>query len=116
MSKYLICGVPKEGFWRCGEFWPYEGKEVCEDALSDDTWQRLEAERNITITLVDGACDDSSDGISHIFAQLGEDDFTKEGNPRVASVEKLLGRDVSKDEVAEAWEAYQASRADGGDE
>lgn len=33
-------------------------------------------------------------------------DFTKGGNPKVASVEALLGYDVSAAEVANAWDVY----------
>lgn len=35
------------------------------------------------------------------------DDFTGGGLPRVSSVEKILGRDVTADEVKAAWENLQ---------
>ena len=44
-----------------------------------------------------------------IIAELGEDDFTKSGTPKVSSVEALFGEKVSSDDVAKAWEIYRAS-------
>lgn len=108
MSKVLICGVPKDGFWRCKKFWPHDGEIVDTAKFTEADMKRLAEEPLLVIKPYSEP--EAVEDIKHIFEQLGEDDFTKQGRPKVAAVAKLLGHDVSAEELEEAWEAYTKSQ------
>jgi len=56
-----------------------------------------------------GETDDLHKSILKIIPDLDKDaDFTQAGTPKVASVSKLLGKDVSSDDIHLAWTEYQS--------
>ncbi|WP_319778441.1 hypothetical protein [Maridesulfovibrio sp.] len=60
-----------------------------------------------------GETDDLHQSILKVIPDLDKDaDFTQAGTPKVASVSKLLGRDVSSDDIHLAWAEYQSKDAE----
>lgn len=56
-----------------------------------------------------GETDDLYKSILKVIPDLDKDaDFTQAGTPKVASVSKLLSRDVSSDDIHLAWAEYQS--------
>ncbi|MFW5499594.1 MULTISPECIES: hypothetical protein [unclassified Maridesulfovibrio] len=57
--------------------------------------------------------DDLHKSILKVIPDLDKDaDFTQAGTPKVASVSKLLGMDVSSDDIHLAWAEYQSKDAE----
>lgn len=48
-DTFIIRAKSKAGFYRCGKFWPFEGRTVQADQLSDTEIKRLKAERNLIV-------------------------------------------------------------------
>jgi len=49
MAKIMISAKPDKGFWRCGTFFPKDGKEVAKEDFTDAQWEVLKAEPNLTV-------------------------------------------------------------------
>lgn len=48
-TSYRIRALSTQGFYRCGKFWPYEGREIAADQLSDKELTTLTAEKQLTV-------------------------------------------------------------------
>ncbi|MCW7552590.1 hypothetical protein NX722_07990 [Endozoicomonas gorgoniicola] len=48
-DTYHIRAKSKTGFYRCGKFWPHEGRTIKAEMLSDDQISQLKAETNLII-------------------------------------------------------------------
>ena len=48
-ESYFIRAKSKTGFYRCGKFWPHEGRKIKAAMLSDDQVSQLKAETNLII-------------------------------------------------------------------
>lgn len=72
-----------------------------------------EAAQMLRINAISAAVDSTGTDMlefADVFGRLGKDDLTKEGMPKVASVNAALGRKVTTEEVAAAWTAWQAAK------
>ncbi|KII14112.1 MULTISPECIES: HI1506-related protein [Phaeobacter] len=111
-KSYTISGVPKEGFCRCGTFFPNAGIPVNAEDFDADQWRRLKAEPNLRVALAEA--DPASDAaardaqIREAIKSLSPEDFQKDGKPKIDALFDLLGDDLGKITTAErnaAWDA-----------
>lgn len=49
VTGYRISAVAESGFFRCGKFFPHEGRDIAADQLSDNELATLRAEKNLTV-------------------------------------------------------------------
>ncbi|WP_330925247.1 HI1506-related protein [Candidatus Sororendozoicomonas aggregata] len=47
---YTISAVAEAGFYRCGLFFPHEGRQISGDDLSDKQLAQLKAEPNLVVS------------------------------------------------------------------
>ena len=51
-SYFIIRARAKTGFYRCGKFWPHEGRKIKAGLLSDDQIKQLKAEKHLIVEQV----------------------------------------------------------------
>ncbi|MGV6839989.1 MAG: HI1506-related protein [Planktomarina sp.] len=49
MAKIMISAKSEKGFWRCGTFFPKEGKHVEQSDFTQAQWDVLKAEPNLIV-------------------------------------------------------------------
>lgn len=117
-QKTKIAARKDTGFWRCGTHFPKAGKIVAQDDFTEDQWIILKNEPMLHVAPAgkeDIAMDEArAEAIAEIINSLGEDDFQRDGQPKVAAINTLMDEDAPKvtpQERAEVWAAIQAKKA-----
>ena len=102
----------RPGFRRGGMRHPAEASYKA-GHFSAEHLKLFEAEPNLVVTVDDGDGEASqeekpddpavvAERIKEAVSLLGENDFTKDGKPKIAALEEALGFDVSREEVEAA--------------
>lgn len=114
MSMYLISSTRPDGFFRCGTFFPREGRRVAGDAFTEAQWARLHAEPFLKIAPAPadtpGAEAETRAAIEEAITDLDASDYQQDGKPKVAALRDALPDTVQitaaiRDEVFEAMQA-----------
>ncbi|WP_296763023.1 HI1506-related protein [Sediminimonas sp.] len=114
MSMYLISSTRPDGFFRCGTFFPREGRRVAANAFSEAQWARLHAEPSLKIAPAPddtpGADAEARAAIAEAIADLDASAYQQDGKPKVAALRDVLADDVLitaaiRDEVFQAMQA-----------
>lgn len=104
MTKVFISADQEQGFYRCGEFFPKNGKVVDLANFTDAQVQRLKDEPKLRITnpteeQLAGAntdarksafTDDEKEAVAEVIRALSPEDFAKSGKPKIEAIEALL--------------------------
>lgn len=106
-----IAAVAAAGFYRCGQFWPHEGRVVDPAELDEEVLARLTAEPMLHVTPATGpqAEADQADAlrarVKDAIGGLEAGDFAEDGSPRAEAVRRALKgtRGVTAALVAEVW-------------
>ena len=129
--KYLEITAKRDGFRRCGMRHPATPTRHRFDQFSEEELKRLKEEPRLVVVEVEEECNEGDGAASErgdteavavkpegealtaaivaVIPKLDMDTaFTQAGAPKVKAIEAALGYDVSSEDVAEAWAAYEA--------
>ncbi|WP_163833283.1 hypothetical protein [Spartinivicinus ruber] len=119
---YLIRAKQKPGFRRCGRYFSAEGTVITKTELEPALFARLKAEPMLIIEQGDftalaekaeventspDALEEMIEVIGMLDANRDEEDWSKDGKPKVEAIEGLLNQDISAAQRNEAWKIYQ---------
>lgn len=113
-----IAAVAAAGFYRCGQFWPREGRIVDPDTLDEQVLERLKSEPQLHLTPATGPAIEAAEAaalrgqIAAAFAALEPGDFAEDGTPRADAVRKALPKGTKGATaalVAEVWAEVRAT-------
>ena len=114
-------------FWRCGVRHTAHGATYAEDAFTAEEWKRLRedpmlevAEVDAPVPTPDDAAAELAGAIAGVIADLGPDDFGRDGKPNVGPVREALpdhARAITKKIVDEVFSkmrdsGFEAPKAD----
>ena len=126
MTQFTIAATQKRGFWRCGTFFPVDGKTVNEGDFTPEQWgvlnnePMLKVSKDAAVTETKSATGGGA-GISEDRAAVLKDaikgllaeDYQKDGKPKLGAVNQLLADDAAKMTTAERDEVWAAMQAEG---
>ncbi|MDE1465614.1 hypothetical protein [Spartinivicinus poritis] len=119
---YLIRSKQQPGFRRCNRYFPYEGITIPTNELDAETLKKLKAEPRLIIkhgefealaeqVEINNTTSDVMEDIIEVIGMLdanhNEDDWAKDGKPKVEAIEGLLDKDISAAQRNQAWAEYQ---------
>lgn len=119
MSKvFIISATPDAGFWRCGRHWTKAGVPVAKDDLTEAEWQRIENEPMLRVKPAKAedtaALEERAEQIAEAIAALSEDDFQKDGKPKVDAINALVAEDLGSKVTAAERDAVWAKMTENG--
>ena len=101
----VISAVSPNGFYRCGMFFPHDGKTVAPEDFTDTEWKRLMEEPNLRIQAASEAEAEAAETrkamIAEVIDGLGLEGFTKDGKPKLELLNAALEEDLGKIDKAE---------------
>lgn len=114
-GKFLIAATVAAGFWRCGRHFTESGIVVDAAEFTEEQWQRIEDEPMLRVKPAKAedtaALEERAEQISDAIATLSEDDFQRDGKPKVDAINALVADDLgSKVTAAErdvVWSTMQ---------
>lgn len=97
-----ISAIAATGFYRCGMFFPQEGLKLRITDMAENIWERLQAEKQLRIEVVEPDNDDAeiaearADHIADIIKLMSKEDFDSNDKPKVAAINTHLDKGQAK--------------------
>ena len=98
VSAVRVAATSRQGFFRCGHGFTFEGEIVGVDAFTEEQWEVIMAEPNLRVTPTDEVPETEArarfDVIWGAIQILPAEGFQKNGKPRLEDLNAVLADDI----------------------